>query len=89
MKCMTCGKPISHLWESYIQIRDQYRKMRRDDLQGYQTRYGVSTTPENLALKEIRIINHETGIPWNPIGNRICCARHFLGCPEGLALELS
>jgi len=88
MKCMTCGRPISHLWRSYVNKRNEYDSFRKTDAQGYEKEHGTES-PELLAMKDLKIIGYKTGIPWMPKSVRICCSRHFLGCPEGLADVIS
>jgi len=84
MRCMTCRRPISHLWISYVETRDKFYHLRNDNPDQFHEMYG-DQTPEYLSMRELKIIGHETGIPWNPVSKRYCCSRHFLGCPEGLA----
>ena len=67
VRCFSCGKPIAHLWETYMsKVQDGYKKTDYS----LQTVYNLSDTNkintiESKALDELNL-------------NRYCCRRMFL-----------
>lgn len=74
IRCFTCGKPISHLYEKYLKmIEEDYYKNDSKEIKRF---IDIETlenekekSPECKALDELGL-------------TRYCCRRMFLGCVD-------
>jgi len=67
VRCFSCGKPIAHLWETYIEkVQEGYKKPNYS----LQTIYKISDS-NKINTVEAKILD-------NLNINRYCCRRMFL-----------
>lgn len=68
MVCFTCGKPIAHLWEQYLDLVKSFEIQRNQqilELGEDEDAIEALPTPEFMALMRLKIF-------------RLCCRRMFL-----------